>query len=394
MIAGILSYLDRQVLAALAPTLKREFQLSNTQYGGLVSAFFLLYSIAAPFAGLFIDMVGLNTGAVTAVTVWSVACAAAGLVQSLPALMVCRMGLGLGESGAVPAGAKAGAMYLEPEELGLRGAAGAVDIAIGSTAAPLLVAALAPVYGWRSVFLFCGLLGLFWAPLWLYTARRIPPQAKWSRSREAPGWTLLRNRQLLSVAVAFGLGLAYYSLWANWTTVYLVEARHMSQLEANRQFAWIPPVFAMLGALSSGVLTFYWIRRGVGALTARLRACWLFVPLLLVGAAVPFLPSATLAVAAIGISLLGFQSILNNIMIMPLDLFGSRPAAFSTSLLISAGAAAQALMSPLIGALVDRYGFTAVCVGAPLLPLLGIWLVQLSLGEEANRAAKPGAPGY
>lgn len=394
MVAGALSFLDRQLLGAVAPTLKREFHLSNAQYGGLVSAFFLLYSISAPLAGAFVDAVGLNVGAATAVVIWSVACGSVGLVQSLPGLMACRMALGLGEAGSIPAGAKAGALYLEPEELGLRGALGAAEIAIGGTAAPLLVAALAPQFGWRAVFLLCGVMGLFWVPLWLYTARQVPPQAKWSRSATAFGRTLLANRRLWSVAAAFGLGLAYYSLWANWTTVYLVEEHHLTELDANRQFAWAPPVFGMLGALSSGILTFYWIRRGMAPLTARLRACWHFVPLLLVGMAVPFLPTPVLAVATIGVSLLGFQSILNNIFILPIDLFGARPAGFTTSLLIASGAAAQAVMSPLIGVLVDRIGFTVVCLAAPLLPLLGIWLVQTSLGGDANGPTDPEATGH
>ncbi len=388
--AGILSFLDRQLVGALAPTLMREFQLSNAQYGGLVSAFFLAYSVSAPVAGLFVDAVGLTAGAATAVATWSVACSAVGLAPSLPALMACRMGLGLGEAGGGPASAKIAAVYLRSEELALRGAMGAIEIAIGATTAPLLVAVLAPVYGWRSVFLLSGLLGLLWVPLWLYTTRRIPPLTGRSKSAGSRAWTLLKNRQLWSVALAFGLGMAYYSLWANWTTVYLVEERHMTELAANRQFAWTPPVFAMLGALSSGVLTFYWIRCGMRPVTARLRACWYAAPLLLVGMAVPFLPSTPMAVAAIGLSLLAFQSILNNIFVMPVDLFGAGPAAFSTSLLIASGAAAQAVMSPLIGTLVDDAGFTAVCVAAPLLPLLGIVLVQRSLGAGTHgRAGRP-----
>src|SRR5207249_4271830 len=61
VLSTALNYLDRLLLAALAPTLKSEFQLSNTQYGGLISVFSIVYAVMAPVAGWFIDRVGLNT---------------------------------------------------------------------------------------------------------------------------------------------------------------------------------------------------------------------------------------------------------------------------------------------------------------------------------------------
>ena len=43
--------------------------------------------------------------------------------------------------------------------------------------------------------------------------------------------------------------MTMYTLWTNWTTLYFVEARGMSPVEANRQFAWIPPYSELSGAL-------------------------------------------------------------------------------------------------------------------------------------------------
>jgi ACS family hexuronate transporter-like MFS transporter len=384
ILASTLNFLDRQLLAALAPTLKSEFHLSNTQYGGLVSAFHLVYALAAPFSGLFVDRLGLNLGASVAIIVWSLAAAATGLTQTLRGLMACRMGLGLGESAGIPSAAKAGATYLEPAELGLSGGLGSASVHLGSIAAPLIAAVMAPRYGWRSVFILCGLLGMLWVPLWLFTSRHIPPQTGARMPPRTPARELLRNRQLWAVALAFGLVLTLYTLWSNWTTIYLVQERHLTQLEANQRFAWLPPVFAVLGAFLGGALTFHWIRGGMGALAARLRACWFTAPLLLVGAAIPFLPSATLAALAIGISILSFQNILNNITVMPIDLFGARPAAFTNSVLISVGAVTQALVSPVIGSAVDRFGFTAVCIAAPVLPLLGLWLLHVSVAKGSS----------
>src|SRR5450756_1982632 len=60
VLSTALSFVDRQVLAALTPLLKDEFHLSNEGYGYIVSAFSLAYAVFAPVAGLFIDRVGLN----------------------------------------------------------------------------------------------------------------------------------------------------------------------------------------------------------------------------------------------------------------------------------------------------------------------------------------------
>src|SRR5258708_10679231 len=72
-LSSALNYLDRQLLAAVAPTLKAEFHLNNAQYGQVLSVFSTVYALVAPFAGWFVDWAGLTLGTIIAVTVWSVA---------------------------------------------------------------------------------------------------------------------------------------------------------------------------------------------------------------------------------------------------------------------------------------------------------------------------------
>src|SRR5690242_2097883 len=62
-LSSVLNYLDRQLLAAVAPTLRQEFGLSNAEYGMLLSAFSITYMLMSPLAGLFVDRVGLTAGA-------------------------------------------------------------------------------------------------------------------------------------------------------------------------------------------------------------------------------------------------------------------------------------------------------------------------------------------
>ena len=56
--AMTLSYLDRQALSALAPTITADLKLTNTQYGLLGSAFSVAYLLAGPLAARWCDRLG------------------------------------------------------------------------------------------------------------------------------------------------------------------------------------------------------------------------------------------------------------------------------------------------------------------------------------------------
>jgi MFS transporter, ACS family, hexuronate transporter len=385
LVAGTINFLDRQLLAAVAPSLKAELHLTNAQYGGLISAYSVVYAIVAPAVGLFVDRVGLNAGMSLAVFLWSIAGMATGFSSTFRGLLACRMGLAVGESTGNSGPGKATAMYLDPGELAIAGGFGATSITLGTMAAPLVAAALAPHYGWRSVFIFCGSLGFLWIPLWWFTARRIPPRVESVTAPSIPLGTLLRDRRLWGVTLAYALVYCLYSLWANWTTVYFVHERHLTQLEANQHFAWFPPAFAIVGGFFGGGLAFRLIRRGMGGMEARMRACWLTAPMLLATAAVPIIPSTAMAAVAIGVSFLCLQSLICNIHVLPVDLYGAPRAAFTNSLSSSASYTLQALISPLIGWVVDRFGFGPVCVIASVLPLLGLWALQVSLSAKGSQ---------
>jgi sugar phosphate permease len=189
------------------------------------------------------------------------------------------MALGLGESSGIPLVAKGSATYLDRAEMSLAGGFGAVSISLGSVLAPLVVAAKAPRYGWRSVFVLSGLLGFLWVSLWLLICRRVPPNGQTAVAVHFPARKLLRDRRLWAVTLAYCLVYTLYMLWANWTTVYLVQDRHLTEFEANTRFAWFPPSFSILGGFLGGGLAFRWIRRGQDALAARMRACWFTAPI-------------------------------------------------------------------------------------------------------------------
>ena len=50
-----INYIDRQVVSVLAPTIRGEFRLSNSQYAAILNAFLAVYAIGYAFAGWALD---------------------------------------------------------------------------------------------------------------------------------------------------------------------------------------------------------------------------------------------------------------------------------------------------------------------------------------------------
>lgn len=377
-----LNYLDRQLLAALAPTLKTEFHLNNAQYGQVQSVFSVAYAAMAPFAGWFVDFAGLNIGASVAVAVWSFAGVATALVASFGALLACRMVLGIAEAASIPSTGKANAVYLASHELALGTAVNNVGLSLGSVAAPLIVAVIAPRHGWRATFAVCGIAGLLWIPLWLFTAKRTGRGAsRRDESRKTSpsiGW-LLRDVRLWGLALANALVMTVFALWTNWTTLYLTQERHLTQQQANQQYAWIPTALGIAGGFVGAGMAYFLIRRGWKPVAARLRVCWIGAVVLLLTAAVPLTPTPGLATALISLSFFCTLVLSTNLYALPIDLFGAGRAAFGVAALTCSYGLMTALLSPAIGAVVDRVGFTPVCVAVSVLPLAGVGMLRCFL---------------
>jgi hypothetical protein len=153
----------------------------------------------------------------------------------------------------------------------------------------------------------------------------------------------------------------------------------MSQDQANRSFAWIPPVFGGLGGLSGGAIMYRWIRGGMEVLKARLRFCGFSAVILLGTALVPLAPTTGIAAAAISLSFFWSVALSGAIYALPIDLFGAGRAGFGVAALTCAYGFMQAFLSPAIGGVVDRFGFSAVCIALSFTPLIGVAILRLSL---------------
>jgi MFS transporter, ACS family, hexuronate transporter len=367
VLSSAINYLDRMALATLAPVVRAEFHLSNADYGWIVAAFSVAYAASAPLAGALIDRIGLNRAISLAVGLWSCAGIVTGLTRGLPGLVGCRAVLGVAEAAGIPAAGKAIQQYLRPAERALGNAVNQAGVSLGLVMAPPLATWIAVRWGWRHAFVVTGLIGLAWIPVWNWAARRAPA-APAPKLEAASGAEMLRDRRLWAFVAANALSMVGYSLWTNWTTLYLVGGHGLTMVQAA-WYAWIPPVFAAAGGMAGGWLSLRLMERGMPAMAARFRVCFAAAVLSLATAAIPLAPSAAWACAGISLSILAVAAFSVNMYTLPLDAFGGARAAFAVSILVSSYGAVQFIISPAFGWLIDVYGYTPATLIAALTPM-------------------------
>lgn len=385
VLSSALNYLDRMVLAALMPTIQIEFGLSGADVGAILSAFSIVYAVSSPLMGHMLDRFGLRAGTAGIVALWSVVGMATGFAGTFVALLACRAMLGFAEAGGVPATGKGFALYLPPEHRAIGGALNQVGLTFGSMAAPLLTEWMSALYGWRSAFVVSGALGFVWIPVWLAVSRKAPVLPEPQSARGSGIREMLRDRRYLALIAANILAMTIYSLWTNWTTVFMVTSYGLTRQQANLRYAWIPPIAATLGGLLGAWLANRGIRGGGKPADVRIRIAVGAGVFALATALAPLAPDPGSAVAAICVSFFAVTCLSVNYYALPLDLFGSVNAGFAISMLTGVFGLMQAFLSPVIGGSSQRFGWQPVCTAIAALPLLSAFLLQFAFRKPFRK---------
>ena len=166
-----LSYIDRQAISLVGPSIMADFRIGNEGFGWVMSAFFLSYALFQVPAGYVADRCDVRWVYAWAVTWWSVAAAALAFAPTLGILMVFRALLGVGESFNWPCALRATSAVLPPADRGLGNGIFNSGAAVGAVLTPLVVPKLALWYGWRPTFVIVASLGLIWVVAWLRLVR-------------------------------------------------------------------------------------------------------------------------------------------------------------------------------------------------------------------------------
>lgn len=289
---------DRATLSVAAPALSQELGIGPLQMGWLFSAFSWSYFLAQLPAGYLVDRIGARIAILVAVASWSIATVAisgVGYVAApVIAIYVLRILLGILEAPVTPACARIIAAWFPPDERGVAGA-------IFNSAQYLSLALFTPLMGflfhaagWEAIFSVMGALGVAFAVLWAVQYQSpnrdtrlsaaeledITARGALTRLTESPKTatadgqampapkvrvgSLLTNRMLLGIFFAQYCVASLSTFFISWFPSYLVEARHLSVLEAGFVAA-LPAICGCVGGISAGFFS-DWLLRRTGSL--------------------------------------------------------------------------------------------------------------------------------
>ncbi|RZT35527.1 MFS transporter [Cupriavidus agavae] len=152
-----INYIDRASLSVAMPLIAKEFDLSPTMQGLILSSFFWTYALMQVPGGMLADKYKPRIVIACATVFWGAFQALAAVCTTSTALLLTRLGLGAAEAPIYPAGGKLNAIWMTQNERG-RGATlldgGApLGAALGAIIITSLIASLG---SWRLAFVVAG----------------------------------------------------------------------------------------------------------------------------------------------------------------------------------------------------------------------------------------------
>jgi len=290
----VINYLDRANLSIAAPLLARDLALDSVKMGLVFSAFGWSYVLCQVPGGWLVDRVHPRKLYAVLIALWSVATVLLGFTAGLAMLFALRLAIGAMEAPSFPINNRVVTTWFPESER-------ATAISFYTSGQFVGLAFLTPVlmflqirFGWRSLFIIVGLVGLVWAAIW-YAIYRGPLAHRGTNSAEielirsgggqvdlseprAAGTERALNAgdlgQVLSKSKLWGLYIGQYSavsmqwFFMTWFPIYLVRYRGFSLQQAG-WLGSLPFLGAFSGVLCSGMVSDFLVRRGFSLSIAR-----------------------------------------------------------------------------------------------------------------------------
>ena len=281
IVAYVFAFLDLQILSLLVGPLERDLHITDTQVSVLQGFVFALFlALAGLPLGRLVDTKRRLTVASMGLACWSVTTAACGLASSYGALVLLRIGVGVGEASLTPAAHSVVADSFPPKRLGLALGIYGLGTFVGAGLAfviggaiigqlPAQADVVLPLVGavrpWQLVFLIIGLAGLPVAP-WLGSLREprrhnggsamnpdIPEVIGFFRRH-------LAAISLLDLAAAF-VAMSAYAATA-WIPTFFIRHFAWSAAQAGLSYGLVVMLCGVAGVIAGGALSDSAVARG------------------------------------------------------------------------------------------------------------------------------------
>jgi ACS family D-galactonate transporter-like MFS transporter len=256
---------------------------------GLVfSAFSWSYAALQVPGGIFLDRFGTRVTYFIAVAFWSLFTGLMGVVGTLRALVLTRIGVGIFEAPCFPANSRVLATWFPQHE---RARANSIysfgqTAGLGFLSLPLFW--VAQRAGWRGLFFILGGIGVAFSLVW-WALYRSPDESTRANQAELDyikaggggeyqgepltfAWrhvaALLRHRQVIGASIGQFGGNSTLVFFLTWFPTYLVTARGMTFIKAGIMTS-LPYIAASAGVLIGGVVSDTLLKRTGSANLAR-----------------------------------------------------------------------------------------------------------------------------
>jgi ACS family hexuronate transporter-like MFS transporter len=377
MLVSVLSYIDRNTLAILSPTILKETGLSTEQYGYIVSIFSFAYMAGNPVWGWLLDRLGVRRGMLGAVTLWTLASASHAFARGFWSFGGARGLLGFGEGATFPGGLRT-VMQSLPVESRSRGVAIAYSGgSLGAVVTPWIVTPIAAQYGWRGAFWFTGLAGLAWLILWSQVSRRKElSQVKPAAEAAEPGAGLgIGDKRLWSFMSLYALGGLPLAFVLYYSAIYWSRVMGKSQMDLA-YVLWIPPLGWEIGYFFWG-----WLSDRLPSGRRFYAAQWkqIVVLTLMSGtlALVPQTGSYAATIALMTLSMFVGAGFVIAAMSYVTRIYSARNSGLIAGLGAGSWSAVVALTSPITGRLFDLHRYQDAFLIAGVIPFVGVVLFSL-----------------
>jgi MFS family permease len=279
---NLFNYIDRQILAAVEPEVRKQFFLPDDpsaleKMGWLSTAFLASYMIMAPIFGMLADRLSRWLIVGCSVALWSLASGWSGLASSFAVLLTTRMMVGIGEAGYGPAAPTIISDIYPEERRGRMMSYFYMAIPVGSALGYVFGGQVGAHYGWRMPFYLVTIPGLLLATLCFFMRDPRGVRARTELTHEKPKIKMADVAALFRIpsyvlntgamaAMTFAIGGMQW-----WIISYIVEFRVAEfppdpQLLGNvtTKFGVIVVVAGLLATLFGGWLG-DWLRKKVAS---------------------------------------------------------------------------------------------------------------------------------
>ena len=161
-------YIDRTIVASLAPFIQKEWGLTDFQAGLLMSVvYWSIVAFVIPVS-VIVDRWSRKKTVGLMALIWSLATAACAFTKTFPQLLAARSGIGIGEAGYAPAGTAMLSGLFPPEKRSRMMGLWNISIPLGIAVGMGLGGFIATHWGWRHAFGLVAIPGVIVAILFFF----------------------------------------------------------------------------------------------------------------------------------------------------------------------------------------------------------------------------------